>query len=132
MPIIYRIFSEGKQECYVGLTTNMKRRWIDHRKPSSRKTTCRILFDKYGKDNCKYEILEECDDALAEEREVWWINQYPDCVNRNTASSKSIEYNQQEKMKEYYRKRSLEKVSCNICDKIISRGNMTTHKRNNH
>jgi len=130
--IIYRIYTDKGLECYIGKTINMHRRWIDHRKPSSRKTMARIIFDKYEKENCIYEILEECDDEVGEEREIWWINQYPNCVNRNTASSKSIEYNQKEKMKEYYRKRSLEKVSCNICEKLISRGNMTSHTRNNH
>jgi hypothetical protein len=60
--LIKPINSIDKNDIYYGSTNNIKRRWSTHKTNYKNKNTYYtsfILFDKYGINNCKYEIIEE-------------------------------------------------------------------------
>ena len=74
---IYKITSPtGK--IYIGQSVDIKRRWAYHRCLSD-SYHINILyrsFIKYGVDNHKFEILEQCDSKLLNEREKFYIEKY--------------------------------------------------------
>jgi len=81
MICVYKILSPDLQECYVGSTINFNRRVSEHK----RKNECRskVLFDKYGFDNCSFVILEQCSKAQLLEKEQWWLEHSFGTVNNN-------------------------------------------------
>ena len=84
---IYKIYSEKGDKVYIGSTKKkyLSSRWSDHRSMYRRKVGGHCasyeLFDEYGMDNCKIQMLEECDDTLRYERERHWITTTPNCIN---------------------------------------------------
>lgn len=74
---IYKITNLQTGKVYVGLSNNINRRWIKHR--SELKNNCHInshlqkSYNKYGKENFKYEILELCSEEELVEFEKKWI-----------------------------------------------------------
>ena len=62
---------------YVGASTNIKRRWADH-KHNRRigKTNLCKSFREFGVDKHSFEILEECKVDKLLERETFWKTQY--------------------------------------------------------
>ena len=74
---IYKITSPtGK--IYIGQSVDIKRRWRYHRclSDSHRINILYRSFIKHGVDNHKFEILEECDSKLLNERERFYIEKY--------------------------------------------------------
>jgi hypothetical protein len=115
---IYRITDNAYTECYIGSTTQpLCNRMADHRKHYTgfKKgtrvyITAFILFDKYGLENCKIELIEEIPCESKEQLmkiEGEYIRK-EDCVNKVIAGRTLKEYkddNRQsirEKNKEYY------------------------------
>ena len=43
----------------------------------------RILFEKYGFENCSIIIVEQCEQDKRKEKEQWWIDHSVGLVNRN-------------------------------------------------
>jgi len=84
MIIIYKIKTPG-DDCYIGRTKDLRRRIAVHRSSATHITTktcsSTILFDKYGFDNCSFEIIEECDESNVKQREQWWIDNTAGAVN---------------------------------------------------
>ena len=65
-------------KCYIGLTKNIKRRWVGKGQAYSE---CAVFFKalkKYGWDNFEHIILEKDIPTLelANEREQYWIKYY--------------------------------------------------------
>ena len=81
---IYKVWA--KDECYIGSTVQtLPKRFHSHKKDKD--TTVKNLFDKYGVENCKIELLElfPCGSKLELlKREAEWILK-TECVNRNVA-----------------------------------------------
>lgn len=165
---IYKITDLAYTECYYGSTCQtLSKRMGEHRsyykiyKQDKRDFfyTSFILFDKYGLENCKIELVEDYECKTKEElrqREGWWIKNNP-CVNKTIAGRDRKEWTQDNKehMKEYrknyynnnkevvlklhkkwedsnrdsIRKRKNERVNCDICDKEVSRANLSKHKK---
>ena len=153
--IIYRIYSKHTTKSYVGATTqplsnrischrSHYRRWLKgiHKKYCS---SYEIL--KLGLDDIEYECLETTDDS---KRECYWISQY-DCVNIMTLnfSDRIKEYQKQYRIdnrdkinaqnKQYkidnrdeLNAKKKEKIPCDICSKLISKNNLSRHKRGVH
>lgn len=68
----------GKQ--YVGLSKDCNKRWADHYSKAYYSTRDDDLkkplykaMKKYGRENFSFQILEECDEELLKEREIYWI-----------------------------------------------------------
>ncbi len=60
---IYRIYSIATDESYYGSSKHIKRRFIEHRfkwRNNKGNHKVRLLLNKYGLDNFRFEILEEC------------------------------------------------------------------------
>jgi len=94
LAIIYKVWSENGDEVYIGHTKQtMKERFARHKKcfkqydkgnTNSRQTTCSVLFQEYGVENCQINSLEMVPfvtDEIIKEREEYWINVHPTAVN---------------------------------------------------
>ncbi len=75
---IYRIVHRESGKSYVGQTSNVGRRWAEHRsllklgKHKSRKL--QNVWNKYGPAAFDWELLEECSPELLTEREQHWMD----------------------------------------------------------
>ena len=165
---IYKIVDNGYNKCYVGSTCeSLSQRMARHRKDYSRYLkeiyptviTVFLIFDEFGIENCKIELIETYPCRTKEEllqREGHYI-QTLECVNKTVVgrskeekkeirkSKRREEYltnkdNVKEKAKEYYQnnreyilERRQEKLECPICKSLFSRDYLPIHiQRKNH
>jgi hypothetical protein len=111
---IYKIIDNGYNLCYYGSTIQLLcNRMGKHRndfKTKTLKCSVKQIFDTYGLDNCKIELVENYSCNNKEElfkREGYYIKNN-ECVNKCIAGRKPNEYYQDNKeklllnMKEYY------------------------------
>lgn len=78
MRYVYLITNTVTRKVYVGQTKDFANRKAGHLY-AARKGLKRPLYAsirKYGDDNFKFEVIEECDDSIINEREQHWIRQY--------------------------------------------------------
>ena len=81
MAYIYKITNILNGKSYIGKTLkSIEERFQEHIR-DSQKSRCekRPLYDtmnKYGIENFKVEQIEECDDNIVNEREVYWIEHF--------------------------------------------------------
>jgi len=81
---VYKITNTITNKSYIGSSVDITGRWYQH------KTTLKFnkhhsiklqrSYNKYGSDNFKYEIVEECETELLLSREEYYINLF-DCYN---------------------------------------------------
>lgn len=75
---IYRIFNKVNNLCYIGLSVNIKRRFIEHKhslnKNNHYNPHLQNSWNKYGKNNFIFQIVEKCDLSILEQREIFYIN----------------------------------------------------------
>ena len=94
LAIIYKVWSEKGDKVYIGQTKQtIKERFSRHKKcfkqydkdnTKSRATTCSVLFQEYGVENCQINSLEMVPfvtDEIINEKEEYWINFHPTAVN---------------------------------------------------
>ena len=116
---IYKIVDVGYNKCYVGSTCeSLSQRMARHRYMYNQYTTrgkesyrsCNLLFDEFGVENCKIELIEEypCNNQMELHRREGHYIQCNDCLNKNVAGRTDKEYREQNKErhrennKEYY------------------------------
>lgn len=80
MGIIYKATNTSNSKCYIGKTkSNLEFRKEQHFKDSFVKKS-KLIFHcairKYGIESFVWEILEECDDKILNEREIYYIDYY--------------------------------------------------------
>ena len=114
---IYKITNVGCDECYYGSTVQpLSKRMGQHREKyrlykdgKGNNITSFILFDKYGLENCKIELVETYECKTKEElyqREAYYIKNN-ECVNKTIPGRTKKEYYEdnkdqiKEKNKEY-------------------------------
>ena len=79
---IYKITCITNNKVYIGQSTNIQERIKDHkRRLKNNKHDNSYLqnsWNKHGKENFKFEILEICENnfKILNEREIYWINEY--------------------------------------------------------
>ena len=121
---IYRIVDNAYTECYIGSTIQgLSSRMALHRREYRRYqdgkapyVSSYALFDLYGVDNCKIELIEDypCESkAQLAKREGYHIR-HEECINKCVAGRTPTEYNEdnREHRKEYdknYRETNKEK-----------------------
>jgi group I intron endonuclease len=83
---IYKIYSESGEKVYVGSTIQtLNKRFIHHKSHfksgNGRGCSSYVLFEEYGAENCKIQLLEECEQHQRYDRERYWIETIPHTVN---------------------------------------------------
>jgi group I intron endonuclease len=82
---IYAIHSSINGRTYIGHSSDIRRRWIDHRKGLRRgnhdNPHLQNAWDKYGEEAFEFVVLEECAVEKLLEREQYHLDQYPDNYN---------------------------------------------------
>lgn len=72
---IYRITNTITQQSYIGQSTDIKRRWVEHRTPKAGGNI--VLHNdmkNYGIENFIFEVIEECEPSELSERELYYIH----------------------------------------------------------
>ena len=156
---IYRIVSEDNSMIYYGSTvvplsnrmTSHKSFWNSFKNGRCNFISCFEIFDKFGFDRIKIELVElyPCENNTElKKRERYYIENNT-CINRNIPSrTRSETYkiwakNNRDRVREialasYHRRadkvnaRLREKLPCSICSKMLCRDNMTRHIRMMH
>ena len=85
---IYLITNNINGKVYVGQSTNIERRWKEHRTRMKKPTVeydslLHKAFRKYGIENFSFEVLEECLIKDLDKREIYWI----EVLNSNNPKS---------------------------------------------
>ena len=118
---VYKITDTAYNECYIGSTIEtLSRRIAGHRRQhkqflNNKKVRCvsvYTLFDNYGLENCKIELLElwPCNSLIElRQREGYYIKTL-ECVNKNIAGRTKQEYANENKDRtsELRKQRSIE------------------------
>lgn len=84
---IYKITNLINNKCYVGMSVDVYNRWKEHLRHckymvrASNKPLY-LAFKKYGVENFKFEILEECKISELNEREIFYIDKFKSNDNR--------------------------------------------------
>lgn len=75
--VIYKITNLLNGKIYIGQTVNFQHRVLHHK--SSNRTGVDAAIKKYGWENFKIEVIEECPIDQLDKREIFWIAKL-DCV----------------------------------------------------
>lgn len=77
---IYKIENLVNGKVYIGQSINVANRWRVHRYDlrNNRRVGSHLqnAWNKYGEENFKFEIIEECSSTELNEREIYWIEYY--------------------------------------------------------
>lgn len=102
---IYKITNLLNQKSYIGKSNDIDRRWSQHKSPYewSRQpdSSLYLAFQKYGLDNFKFEIIEECKVEELGEKEKYWVEYYDTFYNgyNQTAGGEGNNYDSHPKHK---------------------------------
>lgn len=80
---IYKITNLINGHSYIGQSICIEQRWKNHKHYNKEREDYPLYraFRKYGIDNFSFEIIEECEPNLLDEKEIYWINFYNTCSN---------------------------------------------------
>ena len=161
---VYKIVDVGYNQCYIGSTTEtLSNRLSKHRcqykmykEGKKNKVNCCLLFDEYGIENCKIELVETYPCSCVEElrtREGYYI-QNTKCINKRIAGRTGLQWsydnkehlakynkthyekNKEEQKKSFqeYRDKNKEMIKhkqsvsvCCECGATVSKGNLARH-----
>lgn len=127
--IIYQITNVINGKFYVGKTKQLQRRFYEHCRIAKNSTYYRHpLYDSirsYGIENFKLDILEECDDFVADEREKYWISTLKPAYNLTSGGEGGDTFtNKPIHLQEQTRKR------LSTASKIFNEKNRELHRTN--
>lgn len=89
---IYKITHKSTHQAYIGQTHNFLERWKTH--IQSNDTAIQKAITKEGVGNFTFEVLEECSEEEANNRESYWIKYYHTYeagYNTNAGSGNAIQ-----------------------------------------
>lgn len=86
---IYKITNKINNKCYIGQSKNILKRWKTEYKWYHINKHLQSAFKKYGIENFDFEIIEECQPDLLNEREQFWITVY-NSFDRNFGYNKTL------------------------------------------
>ena len=131
---IYKVIDSTYSEFYIGSTTQhfLCNRMASHRANykywrDGKYANCSVfrLFDKYGLENCKIELLElyPCDnmDELRQ-REGYWIRREP-CINKRIAGRSDFEYSRD------MREKHKAVMTCEVCGSCFRKCDKARHEK---
>ena len=115
---IYKIIDINNTKCYIGSTTqslnermsNHKRKYKSYKNGNHHKVSIFDLFDEFGLENCKIELIEEynCGNKTELERKEGEYIRNIECINKRIEGRTKEEYRDdnkekiKEQRKEYY------------------------------
>lgn len=77
---VYMIKNKINNKMYIGSSVNYKRRWSQHKwylnNGNHANKHLQNAWNKYGKENFVFKVIEECKDELQFEREQYYIDRY--------------------------------------------------------
>lgn len=89
---IYKVTNMVNNKIYIGKSKDIQRRWREHHTEPFN-VNCNaydVIFyraiRKYGVDNFKFEVIEECLEEDLNEREKYWIQFYNTYINNNNSN----------------------------------------------
>ena len=101
---VYKITNTITGDFYIGSSNNVKRRWTEHKKPSTRKRfpNNQLYKDmqKYGIENFVFEVIEEAEESFLKEKEQKFIETLKPTYNSCNAKGWNVE-KYKEHRKEY-------------------------------
>lgn len=75
---VYKILNLVNYKFYIGSSNDIQSRWRSHKNALQNGTHGNLhlqnAWNKYGGENFKFEIIEECDPAIQFEREQFYLN----------------------------------------------------------
>lgn len=118
MGYIYKIENQLNHHVYIGQTSRtIEQRWREHlNKKNEGCSALQRAFKKYGISNFTVEMIEECDDKVLNDREIWWIKYYDSYYNGynlTLGGEQGFKYDSEEIVKTYINTKSISKV-CKI------------------
>lgn len=111
---VYQILNKTNNKKYIGSTTvSFNKRWKDHNKllviNKHYNTALQNAYNKYGKDNFEYSIMQFCPKELCIDKEQWFIDKLKPEYNICKKAGNTFGYNHTEvskmKMSEIAKKR---------------------------
>lgn len=108
---IYKITNLINNKCYIGQSVDIKTRWRHHKNNYNKENNQSYNFSfyrairKYGLENFKFEVLEECDQKDLNERELHWISYYDSYhngYNETLGGDGKLQIDREEFKKYYY------------------------------
>ena len=104
---IYKIVDKAYETCYIGSTIDtLNNRWTGHKKHYKEflnqkhgHVSVFDLFDKYGVENCKIELVElyPCGSKIELHSREGYYQRQEDCVNKSIAGRSSTDYYKENK-----------------------------------
>lgn len=77
---IYKITNISNNQCYIGQSINIEKRWKDHQRALDNYAIHKALR-KYGIQNFTFEIIELCKVEELNTKEQYWIKYYNSYIN---------------------------------------------------
>ena len=121
MGYIYSIISTVTNKIYIGKSIRLpeqriKEHFTDWELLNTDTKLTRAIL-KYGKNNWKWEIIEECDDALLSQREAYWISKYNSYENGYNSTlggdgCPRYEFDKQDILTRYTNGESAKSIAC--------------------
>ena len=93
---IYKITNNINGHCYIGQSSQIEKRWKNHKIASNNQNDSSYEYPlykamrKYGIENFTFEIIEECLIEELDEREIYWIKYYNPEYNKTIGGNRNI------------------------------------------
>lgn len=97
---IYKITNKINGNFYIGQSIDIQRRFTEHKTPHGKMTSIKLAIKKYGKENFKFEVIEECKVEELDAKEIYWIAKLKPQYNRSAGGSGSTSHYVSEQTKE--------------------------------
>lgn len=109
---IYKITNNLNNHFYIGQSINISKRWKEHKRSflygKTHSTVLQKAFIKYGIENFKFEVLEECPVENLDDREVFYIATLKPKYNMNFGGSGNAGHVVAEETREILRRKGRE------------------------